>query len=106
LKAILRELARRRIGDRIAAGRKRGFSIPVERWLAGRWLPDVEATLRSSRLVAEGWIRSEGVLGELAASARRSWARHQPWYLFVLEPCMPAGQAHQPAAAPPCPPSQ
>ena len=101
LKAILRELARRRIGDRIAAGRKRGFSIPVERWLAGRWLPDVEATLRSSRLVAEGWIRSEGVLGELAASARRGWARHQLWYLFVLESWMRAEQAPQPAAARP-----
>jgi len=41
------------------------------------------------------------VLGELAASARRGWARHQLWYLFVLESWMRAEQAHQPAAARP-----
>lgn len=85
LKAVLRELARRRIGPRIAAGRKRGFSVPVERWLAQRWLPQVEATMRESRLAEHGWIRSEGVAAELAASERRGWAPHQLWYLFVLE---------------------
>jgi asparagine synthase (glutamine-hydrolysing) len=41
LKAILRELARRKIGDRVARGRKRGFGIPVGRWLVGRWRPVV-----------------------------------------------------------------
>jgi asparagine synthase (glutamine-hydrolysing) len=104
LKAVLRELARRRIGRRIAGGRKRGFSIPVGRWLAGRWLPHVEATLRSSRLVRDGWIRSEGLRAELTASARRGWARHQLWYLYVLESWLRVEQAHQPAAPPPPPP--
>jgi asparagine synthase (glutamine-hydrolysing) len=103
LKAVLRELARRRIGRRIAGGRKRGFSIPVGRWLAGRWLPHVEATLRSSRLVRDGWIRSEGLRAELTASARRGWARHQLWYLYVLESWLRVEQAHQPAAPPPPP---
>ena len=98
LKAVLRALARRRIGDRIARGRKRGFSIPVERWLAGRWLPHMEATLRSSRLVGDGWIRSEGLRAEITASARRGWARHQLWYLYVLESWMRAEQTHQPAS--------
>src|SRR5438552_1097915 len=98
LKAVLRELARRRIGDRIARGRKRGFSIPVERWLAGRWLPHMEATLRSSRLVGDGWMRSEGLRAEITASARRGWARHQLWYLYVLESWMRAEQTHQPAS--------
>src|SRR5215471_17237519 len=37
LKAILRELARRHVGERVAVGRKRGFGIPVARWLAGKW---------------------------------------------------------------------
>lgn len=96
LKAVLREVARRRIGGRIAAGRKRGFSIPVERWLAGRWLPHVEAALRSSRLVEDGWIRAEGLRAELAASARRGWARQQLWYLLVLETWMRADHVHQP----------
>ena len=85
MKAILRTLARRRIGPRIAAGRKRGFSIPVERWLASRWLPAVNATLSGSRLAAEGWIRTEGVREELAALQQRGSAGQQLWYLFVLE---------------------
>ena len=93
LKAVLRELARRRIGARIAAGRKRGFSVPVERWLARRWLPQVEATMRDSLLGKHGWIRSQGVLAELAASRRRGWAPHQLWYLFVLESWMRAEAA-------------
>ncbi|HVH68730.1 MAG TPA: asparagine synthase (glutamine-hydrolyzing) [Gemmatimonadales bacterium] len=102
LKAVLRELARRRIGPRIAAGRKRGFSIPVGRWLAGRWLPQMEATLRSSRLAADGWVRPEGVVAEIAAARRRGHACHQLWYLFVLESWMRAEQASQtePASAP------
>ena len=37
LKAVLRELARRRLGARVADGQKRGFGVPVQRWLAGRW---------------------------------------------------------------------
>jgi asparagine synthase (glutamine-hydrolysing) len=100
LKAILRELARRRIGPRIAAGRKRGFSIPVERWLAGRWLPEVEATLCPSLLAQHGWIRPEGVRAELATSTRRGAARQQLWYLFVLESWLRVEQAseHQPVA--------
>ncbi|PYR26785.1 MAG: asparagine synthase (glutamine-hydrolyzing) [Acidobacteria bacterium] len=90
LKAVLRELARRRIGARIAAGRKRGFSVPVERWLARRWLPQVEATMHDSLLAAHGWIRSQSVVAELAASQRRGWASQQLWYLFVLETWMRA----------------
>src|SRR6184192_761960 len=97
LKAVLREFARRRIGKRIAAGRKHGFSIPVARWLVERWLPQVEATMRESRLAAQGWIRSEAVQAELAASARRGWAPRQLWYLFVLESWVRA-EEHQRAA--------
>ena len=90
LKAVLRELARRRIGTRIAAGRKRGFSVPVERWIAQRWLPQVEATMRDSLLAERGWIRSSTVVRELAASRHRGWAPVQLWYLFVLESWMRA----------------
>ena len=88
LKAVLRELARRRISERIAAEGKRGFSIPVERWLAGRWLPHVRATMRESCLAENGWIRADAVAAELAASERRGWAPQQLWYLFVLEAWM------------------
>jgi asparagine synthase (glutamine-hydrolysing) len=84
-KAILRELARRKIGRRIAAGRKRGFSIPVERWLAARWRPAVEQVFRNSFLDRLGWVRENAVLSALDTAARTGRAPKQLWYLFVLE---------------------
>ena len=36
-KAILREIALRRIGESIAKGKKRGFNVPVQTWLTGGW---------------------------------------------------------------------
>lgn len=88
LKAILRELARRKIGARVARGRKRGFSIPVERWIVGRWLSRVEASFRDSILDREGWLRSDAVLAQLDLSRQRGWASNQLWYSYVLESWM------------------
>ena len=48
--------------------------------------------------VSEGWVRSESVQAELAATARRGWARHQLWYLFVLESWVRAEEVHEPHA--------
>ncbi|HEV2801798.1 MAG TPA: asparagine synthase (glutamine-hydrolyzing) [Pyrinomonadaceae bacterium] len=88
LKAILRELARRRIGERVAGGRKRGFGIPAGRWLAGRWRTRVEETLRDSILGREGWIDAEAALKKFAREAEGGEASLQTWYLFVLETWM------------------
>lgn len=85
LKAVLREIARRRVGERIAMGRKRGFEIPVRRWMAERWRGTVEDAFRNSALAEGGWIRPEAVLRCLHASASRGEAPLQLWYLFVLE---------------------
>jgi asparagine synthase (glutamine-hydrolysing) len=85
LKAVLRELARRKLGKRVANGRKRGFTIPVEYWIAGRWRAEVEATFRDSTLEREGWIRSGAALRWLEKSAQTGRAPKQLWYLFVLE---------------------
>jgi asparagine synthase (glutamine-hydrolysing) len=85
LKAVLRELARRRIGERVASGRKRGFTIPVQRWMAGKWRPEVTAMLSDSLLEKEGWIRSGSALSWLEKSAQTGRAPKQLWYLFVLE---------------------
>jgi asparagine synthase (glutamine-hydrolysing) len=85
LKAVLRELARRRIGPRVARGRKRGFGIPVQRWLAGRWRERVEEVLGDSLLGRDGWIRPEAVRAELERSAPREWVPKQLWYIYVLE---------------------
>ena len=85
LKAVLRELARRKLGERVANGRKRGFTIPVERWITGRWRAEVEDMFRNSILEREGWIRSAPALKWLEQSAQNGCAPKQLWYLFVLE---------------------
>jgi asparagine synthase (glutamine-hydrolysing) len=85
LKAILREIARRRIGERVAEGRKRGFGIPVQRWLAGKWRDRVAANFRDSLLASEGWLRSDGLLAELHKATRAGFAPNQLWYSYVLE---------------------
>lgn len=84
-KAILREIARLRLGDRVARGRKRGFTIPVEEWLAGKWQHEIESTLRDSILARDGWIMPEAALSWLRESVRIGKAPKQLWYLFVLE---------------------
>ncbi len=88
LKAVLRELARRRIGERLAAGKKRGFTIPVERWLTGKWQTRVAETLRNSVLAKEGWIHAGPTLKWLEESTLTGRAPKQLWYLFVLESWM------------------
>lgn len=85
LKSVLRELAARRVDRRVARGRKRGFGIPVQRWLAGRWRRAFEELLHDSILESGGWIRSEPALDWIQRSARAGWAPNQLWYLFVLE---------------------
>lgn len=85
LKAILREIARRRIGNRVASGRKRGFGIPVQRWIAGRWRGQVERTFDGSLLAAQGFIDERAVRMQLRAIAQGETAPQQLWYLFVLE---------------------
>lgn len=85
LKAILRELARRRIGEGVARGRKRGFYIPVQRWIVGRWRDRVMESFRYSLLEKEGWINSRAAVSQLEEAGRRGLAPNQLWYLFVLE---------------------
>lgn len=84
-KAVLRELARRKIGTRVAEGKKRGFTIPVQRWITGKWRAEVETAFRDSVLEREGWIQTRPVLKWLEESSRKGWAPKQLWYLFVLE---------------------
>ncbi len=85
LKAVLREIARRNIGDRVARGPKRGFGIPVRRWLAGRWGADFQQSMLDSRLEKEGFIRSGRVLDFWKERSASGEVPNQLWYLFVLE---------------------
>lgn len=85
LKAVLRELARRKIGEAVASGSKRGFGVPVQRWLVGRWRPAFEDAMRDSLAAREGWINARSTLTQLAAAGKAGWAPKQLWYIFVLE---------------------
>jgi len=93
-KAILRELARRRIGNRIASGVKRGFGIPVQRWIAGQWYHDVERQLSDSLLHQEGWLDAPAVLRRLRVSKVIGWAPKRIWYAYVLERWLREERAH------------
>ena len=85
LKAILREIARRRVGERVARGEKRGFSIPVEAWMARRWHDRVVRAFEDSLLVENCWLRRDALDRELGSASRRGVASRRLWYLWVLE---------------------
>jgi len=85
LKSLLRALAAEKIGERLARGRKRGFTIPVNRWLVGRWRSALTALLDNAVSDREGWINSRAVVKQLDAAAEKGWAPNQFWYIFVLE---------------------
>jgi asparagine synthase (glutamine-hydrolysing) len=98
LKAILRELSRREIGPRVGSGPKRGFSVPVERWLAGPLRSKFQEYLGSSILHDEGWIRSDGVLRLLDAAVDTGRTSTQLWYIFVLESWMRKSKGQLPVS--------
>ena len=88
LKAILRELARRKIGWAVASRKKQGFGIPVQRWMAGQWRPLIKAALQDSILGKEGWISADTALRQLNRVAENGSAPQHLWYIFVLESWM------------------
>lgn len=85
LKSVLRALAHQKLGERVSRGRKRGFTIPVQRWLVGRWRNALTELLQTSILDREGWINSRATLDRLTAAAQKGSAPNQLWYIFVLE---------------------
>lgn len=54
LKAILREIVRRRISPELADGKKQGFGIPVQRWLVGKWKRQFIELMNNSISTAKG----------------------------------------------------
>lgn len=85
LKAVLRELARRRIGRDVAARRKRGFHVPVQRWITGAWGERVRSTLESSFLVRQGLVNPEALRVLVDHQTRSADAADLVWPLFVLD---------------------
>jgi asparagine synthase (glutamine-hydrolysing) len=85
LKAVLREIAARKISPDIASLRKRGFTIPVQQWITTRWRERFEAAFEKPILGDTGWVSPPEVRAELRRAVDRGEAPVQLWYLFVLE---------------------
>ena len=90
LKAILREIAARRIGSAVARRAKRGFEIPVCKWLAKQWANEFLKMFRDSSLAREKFIRPEAVVKLWQGTAPSGEVPVQLWRLFVLEHWMRA----------------
>src|SRR6185437_163994 len=82
LKAVLREIARRRLGEQIAFAPKRGFTVPVEEWMGSKWHSRVVRSFRDSVLVANQWINAPALQKELEVAATKRRASRRLWYLW------------------------
>ncbi len=85
LKAILREIVRRKIGEDLAKGKKQGFIIPVQKWLTEHWKDNFVEVLENSLLEKEGWINAKSAINLLENSISKNWSPRQLWFIFVLE---------------------
>ena len=85
LKAILRELVRRKIGPRVADRTKRGFSIPAERWLVTAWRHEMTDNLQDLRLAQLGFLDREATVKAWGDAQTRREAPRQLWYVHALE---------------------
>jgi asparagine synthase (glutamine-hydrolysing) len=85
LKAVLREIARRRLGPGVAFRKKRGFTVPMESWLAERWSGMLHRLQEETRLEREGWVRRGSLDAPLRHALENRWVPPQLWRLLVLE---------------------
>jgi asparagine synthase (glutamine-hydrolysing) len=85
LKAVLRELSRRRIGPRVATGKKRGFFVPAERWMVTAWREEFTANLDNLELAKDGFVDPKAVRRAWEACLPTGQAPRQLWYLHAVE---------------------
>ncbi len=82
-KRVLKELHARRFGKRLANRKKRGFGVPVEKWLRGELAHACDEFFSTRRLDQYG-ILSSVSLGD---GRWRAWASSDPqvlWHAFAL----------------------
>lgn len=85
LKAVLREIARRRLGADIASRRKLGFSIPASQWLLTRWRSDLERLREDCLASREGWFSQPNLRRVIDMAIRRQVMPEQIWRIAVFE---------------------
>jgi len=85
-KALLKQLARRRVPNECVDRPKEGFSIPMKHWLAGPFRERMEHLLNRERLQAEGLFEPTVVESlKRAHLAGRANHSHLLWSLMVFE---------------------
>jgi asparagine synthase (glutamine-hydrolysing) len=85
LKAVLREIVRRRVGQDVAVRRKQGFTVPVERWLANRWSSALGDLTGGTLLETEGWVAAGKLRPAVEQAKANGLVPVQIWNLLVME---------------------
>jgi hypothetical protein len=85
LKAVLRQIVRKRVGEKAANRRKQGFTVPVERWLATNWTSSLDVLTRPNELERNGWVRPGSLVQPIADARAKGWVPMQLWSLLLLE---------------------
>jgi asparagine synthase (glutamine-hydrolysing) len=85
LKAVLRAVARRRLGAEVGNRRKQGFTVPVGRWLAGKWKAELDDLRGESLLSSEGWVKQDRLATAIERATASGSVPRQLWSLLVLE---------------------
>ncbi|MFG0315761.1 MAG: asparagine synthase (glutamine-hydrolyzing) [Planctomycetota bacterium JB042] len=85
-KTLPRALAADLLPGEVARGRKRGFGVPLARWLRGPMREEARRRLLSDRFAGRRWL-ADGAAAELLdrhASGREDWSSYL-WLLLVLD---------------------
>jgi asparagine synthase (glutamine-hydrolysing) len=90
LKAVLREIVRRRVSPKVADRRKQGFTVPVDQHLTSdsskvTVSKELEQLRDASQLEQGGWVRPGSLRGMVEDADRRRSVSPQLWHLLVLE---------------------
>lgn len=84
LKAVLRELARRKMGNAVAEREKRGFTVPVERWLAQHGERELRSLDSGAAICRQGWIEPAALMASVESALAGHAVPRQLWHLLVL----------------------
>jgi asparagine synthase (glutamine-hydrolysing) len=85
LKAVLREIVRRRVSPATAQRKKQGFTVPGERWLAKQWITSLDILRGPTELERLGWIQPRALGSAIDEAVGKQWVPPQLWHLIVLE---------------------